>query len=105
MGAGLSVSSFRIDVTSSYHSQLGITPGLLILLNFKAEQGLKKMLIISLIIFHSHVSNAQEIPLTTEQQLENLTDANEGETEDDSYLQELEHFRRNPLNINTCRCR
>jgi hypothetical protein len=43
----------------------------------------------------------QEIPITTEQQLENQTDADQGETEDDSYLQELEHFRKNPVNLNT----
>lgn len=47
------------------------------------------------------MSYSQEIPLTTEQQLENLTDANEGETEDDTYLQELVHFRKSPLNVNT----
>ncbi len=31
LGLGLSVKSFRIDVTTSYHPQLGITPGLLFL--------------------------------------------------------------------------
>jgi hypothetical protein len=43
---------------------------------------------------------SQEIPVSTEQQLENLTDADQGETEDDTYLQELEQFRRNPINLN-----
>lgn len=33
-GAGLSWKSFRVDVTASYHPQLGITPGLLLLFNF-----------------------------------------------------------------------
>lgn len=42
----------------------------------------------------------QEIPPTTEQQLENLADITEEETEDDSYLQELVQFRKNPLNLN-----
>lgn len=37
----------------------------------------------------------------TEQQLENQTDMEQGETEDDSYVQELEQFRKNPLNLNT----
>jgi hypothetical protein len=32
--------------------------------------------------------------------LENLTDADQAETEDDSYLQQLEQFRRDPLNVN-----
>ena len=35
LGLGLTVKSFRIDVTTSYHPQLGITPGVLMLFNFK----------------------------------------------------------------------
>lgn len=35
MGIGLTIKSFRIDVTSSYHPQLGITPGLMLLFNLK----------------------------------------------------------------------
>lgn len=62
---------------------------------------MKRLLFILCIVFNAQLSISQEIPITTEQQLENLTDANEGETEDDSYLQELENFRRHPLNINT----
>lgn len=38
---------------------------------------------------------------TTEQQIENITEANEEETEDDSYLQSLRHYQRNKLNLNT----
>ncbi len=38
---------------------------------------------------------------TTEQQLENITNSNEdAETEDDSYLQQLASFQKNPININ-----
>ena len=45
---------------------------------------------------------AQESPVSTiEQQLENLTDIDQAETEDDSYHQQWERFRRNPLNLNT----
>jgi hypothetical protein len=44
----------------------------------------------------------QESPVSTiEQQLENLTDVDQSETEDDSYHQQWERFRRNPLNLNT----
>lgn len=43
----------------------------------------------------------QEIPASNEQQLENLTGTEEVETEDDSYLQQLEQFRKNPLDLNT----
>ncbi len=41
------------------------------------------------------------IPPAVEQQLENLTEANDdAETEDDSYLQELAHFIKDPINLN-----
>ena len=44
---------------------------------------------------------AQEKPTsTTEQQLENLTDADQSETEDDNLLQQLENFHKHPLNLN-----
>lgn len=36
-----------------------------------------------------------------EQQLENLTEQQEGETEDDSYLQALEQLKKNKINLNT----
>ncbi len=45
--------------------------------------------------------SAQDIPVSTEQQLENLSDQTESETEDDMYLQDLERLRRYPLNLNT----
>ncbi|MEK7225560.1 MAG: helix-hairpin-helix domain-containing protein, partial [Bacteroidota bacterium] len=63
-----------------------------------------KVLPIILTLFILHYSAfiyGQEIPVTTEQQLENQTDADQGETEDDAYLQELEQFRKNPINLNT----
>ena len=44
---------------------------------------------------------AQEIPTATEQQLENLADVTETETEDDSYWQGMEYYRRHPVNLNT----
>ena len=57
---------------------------------------------IILFIFHSLICTctAQDVPPATEQQLENLTDADQAETEDDSYLQQLEQYRRNPINLN-----
>ena len=36
VGLGLTVKTFRLDITTSYHPQLGVTPGVLILFNFKA---------------------------------------------------------------------
>lgn len=44
---------------------------------------------------------SQDIPVVTQQQLENLAMTEQGETEDDTYIQELEQFRKNPVNLNT----
>jgi hypothetical protein len=38
VGAGISWKNFRLDVTGSYHPQLGFTPGLLLIINFKREE-------------------------------------------------------------------
>jgi len=38
IGIGLFLKSFRIDVTTSIHSQLGITPGLMLVYNFKSAE-------------------------------------------------------------------
>lgn len=62
---------------------------------------MKRVFIILFVIQYSLCLNAQDIPTSTEQQLENLTDVDQSETEDDSYLQELDQFRRNPVNLNT----
>ncbi len=35
LGIGLTIKSFRMDITTGYHPQLGVTPGLLLLFNFK----------------------------------------------------------------------
>ncbi len=51
----------------------------------------------------AHAQVVTEVPVSpaTEQQLENITENSEdAETEDDSYLQELVQFLRNPVNIN-----
>ncbi len=65
-----------------------------------------KMVMIALAVFSGLILQAQQdtIPLinsTTEQQLENLAEAEETETEDDSYLQQYQHLRRHRLNLNT----
>jgi hypothetical protein len=43
----------------------------------------------------------QELPQRQEQQLENLAEREENDVEDDSFVQELEAFRKRPLNLNT----
>jgi len=42
MGIGLSWKSFRVDITAAYHPQLGITPGLLLLVSLSSKGGFKK---------------------------------------------------------------
>ena len=59
---------------------------------------------IIILLFTYTYTNAQvpePITNTTEQQLENITANNEDvETEDDSYLQQIQHFLKNPVNLN-----
>jgi hypothetical protein len=38
LGLGLNLKSFRIDISSSYHQQLGLTPGLLLLFYFNNKE-------------------------------------------------------------------
>src|SRR5689334_17285568 len=45
-------------------------------------------------------AKAQDLPENTQQQLENQTDIDQSETEDDSYLVELEQFKRHAMNLN-----
>ena len=37
LGIGLTLKSFRLDVTAGYHPQLGITPGMMLLFNFNKK--------------------------------------------------------------------
>ncbi len=37
VGAGVSIKNFRIDVAGSYHPQLGLSPGILLLINLKKD--------------------------------------------------------------------
>jgi hypothetical protein len=58
------------------------------------------IILILQIIFYS--LRAQDNPPVNEQQLENLTEnIKDDQIEDDSYLQELEQFINNPINLNT----
>jgi hypothetical protein len=41
------------------------------------------------------------MPVVAEQQLESILPADDAGTEDDTYLQELEEFRKHPVNLNT----
>jgi hypothetical protein len=37
-GAGLSWKNFRLDVSASYHPQLGFSPGLMLIMNLKPKE-------------------------------------------------------------------
>lgn len=63
----------------------------------------RKNIILTAAIFLCLTISAQEpqpVRTDAEQQLENLTEANESETEDDSWLQQMEQFRKHPINLN-----
>ena len=59
------------------------------------------LLICAPVFLFSQQENPVQPGSNTEQQLENLTEQQEGETEDDTYLQNLVQLRKNPLNLNT----
>ena len=62
---------------------------------------MKRVLIILFTIQYLLVpGSAQELPTGVEQQLENLSDVDQAETEDDSFLQKLSQYRSNPINLN-----
>ena len=56
-----------------------------------------------LLLFHKNpFAQVTQVPVTTEQQLENITENNEdAETEDDSYLQDMTQFQKDPVNLNS----
>jgi hypothetical protein len=59
-------------------------------------------LILALFLWITSIGQVvEETSTTREQQLENLTDNQEAETEDDTYLQSLTHLRNNKINLNT----
>ncbi len=37
-GAGISWNNFRLDISASYHPQLGFSPGLMLIINFKSKE-------------------------------------------------------------------
>ena len=47
------------------------------------------------------ILHAQEIPPVIEQRLELTVEADEMETEDDQFLQQLEYFKKNPIHLNS----
>lgn len=61
---------------------------------------MNKLIGIILLFLLTSMAAAQEIPISSEQQLENQADTEQGETEDDTWLQDLELFRKNPVNVN-----
>ncbi len=37
-GAGVSFNNFRLDLTATYHPQLGVSPGVMLIINFKSKE-------------------------------------------------------------------
>lgn len=62
---------------------------------------MKVYTIILLCCLNGDAFSQEELPHRQEQQLENLAEREESETEEDSFAQELEAFRRRRLNLNT----
>jgi DNA uptake protein ComE-like DNA-binding protein len=61
---------------------------------------MKYFLLLVMIVVSLQLLTAQEIGSTGEQQLENLTNAEEVEIEDDFYIVKLDQFRKHPINLN-----
>jgi hypothetical protein len=60
------------------------------------------VIVISFVVCCLPVLNyAQDIPSVAAQQIEQLVSSTDNESEDDSYLMELEQFRKDPVNLNT----
>ena len=53
------------------------------------------------LLFISAACFAQDLPPTTQQQLENIAETNEEDPKDDNLLQQLDYFKKHPININT----
>jgi hypothetical protein len=62
---------------------------------------LTRFYFILLWIFWTTLCFAQELPPITQQQLENLAESNDEEPKDDHFLQQLDYFRRHPINLNS----
>lgn len=63
-----------------------------------------RVVLLIFLFFHVNLGHSQEIEpeitTTIEDQLEDIAEASDSESEDDSYLQQLVFFKRHPLNIN-----
>jgi len=53
------------------------------------------------LLFFSAACLAQDLPPNTQQQLENIAENNEEDPKDDNLLQQLDYFRKHPINLNT----
>ena len=61
---------------------------------------MRYLVIFIFIVFALTKSYGQKLPLTTEQQIENLAELLEDDIEDDQFLQQLQQFLEHPLNLN-----
>jgi hypothetical protein len=61
---------------------------------------MKKLIMIIWIFLCDKITHAQEIPPGTEEQLEKLSETDQSPGDDDLWLQDLEHLRKDPVNLN-----
>ena len=61
---------------------------------------MKRIFLLFLLIVSQPAVKAQELPQRAQQQLESLAEALEADPEDDQWLQQMEQYRRHPLNLN-----
>src|SRR5882672_3951750 len=62
---------------------------------------MKKLGLIFFVVLCAANDYAQDIPPVPEQQIEDLTSAEESETEDDSYFLLLDQYKKHPIDLNT----
>jgi len=54
-----------------------------------------------LLVFWAATCISQDLPPITQQQLENLAETSDEEPKDDNFLQQLDYFKRHPINLNS----
>ena len=105
-GAGFTFKSFRLDGAGSFIRGWVLPRFIIYLQNLKRRSKVKSCFCLFVIIIM--ICNASTIrtgySATTEQQLENHASAGE-ETEDDSWLLEMEHFRKRSIEYKYSGCR
>jgi hypothetical protein len=62
---------------------------------------MRRLVFLIISVVATLIASAQMVPVTIEQQLENLSESDEAQLENDQYLQDLRYFRQHPFDINS----